>query len=690
MYEVEDIPQSVSSPAPEAVLRYGSPVDPRRLWLELRRGRLLLLVVFGLAAVVSAPLGRVLAPYEYVATTTVVWDPLPGLVEGAGGPERELQTMVDSIELPSNLRKVRKRLRLRAPVPVIGASVEVLDFDLASNVITIAARAESPKAAARLANTTVDVFLEHRRSVEADRRAETLRAIDGDLARAGEELEDARHRYRAFRTQHGITDLSLDTQQAIERAAELRAQADLSRTEVEAEEARMRALQERARHVAPTTVTERVVEQPRTNPDEARLTEARLELAEARARFAPDHPSLRAIEARVAALQRSATAARAEPTTRSTDRTVSTNPQFQAIVGDLVGSAAQREVARRRQESLRKMARDADDALRRLSRIEGEASALLAAQRVAETHVSDLARLRARAVDQARLPSVGLEVLARAAPPEAPASRATRLAVVVATPLVAALMVLLALLARALRGLRAWTAREVAWWARGPVVGSTVWPRDPDAIGTLLAELEDSTPHVLGATLVIGATRGDVDMVRDLAFVLDGFHAWPVASVPGEPPEVEAAPAVDVGTPGRYSVVDPEGRADRGTKRRTPSSDRRVRVESWSRAITAAREVELARESARYRDSDERQVAYQAWVGQLSGPGLRRACRLADRVLVVVRAGSLTFAQLRKMRVRLGREQGVGYMLVSQSRHHTSCADRAGPVEEYWQERRSP
>jgi len=73
-----------------------------------------------------------------------------------------------------------------------------------------------------------------------------------------------------------------------------------------------------------------------------------------------------------------------------------------------------------------------------------------------------------------------------------------------------------------------------------------------------------------------------------------------------------------------------------------------------------------------------------AWNGPLSGPVLRRAARLAHRVMVVVSSG-ISAIDLARIQTRLGREKGVGYVLVNVSDAYVDLQDRVGPVEEFWE-----
>jgi hypothetical protein len=73
-----------------------------------------------------------------------------------------------------------------------------------------------------------------------------------------------------------------------------------------------------------------------------------------------------------------------------------------------------------------------------------------------------------------------------------------------------------------------------------------------------------------------------------------------------------------------------------------------------------------------------------AWNGPLSGPVLRRAARLAHRVMVVVSSG-MSVVDLARIQTRLGRKSGIGYVLVNVADAYIDLNDRVGPVEEFWQ-----
>lgn len=73
-----------------------------------------------------------------------------------------------------------------------------------------------------------------------------------------------------------------------------------------------------------------------------------------------------------------------------------------------------------------------------------------------------------------------------------------------------------------------------------------------------------------------------------------------------------------------------------------------------------------------------------AWNGPLSGPALRRAARLAHRVIVVVSSG-MGVVELSRVPTRLGRDSGLGYVLVNIDDAYVDLPDRVGPVEAFWE-----
>ena len=71
--------------------------------------------------------------------------------------------------------------------------------------------------------------------------------------------------------------------------------------------------------------------------------------------------------------------------------------------------------------------------------------------------------------------------------------------------------------------------------------------------------------------------------------------------------------------------------------------------------------------------------------GPVPAQALRRAARLADRVLVVVTSGKHSIMQMLKIKSRLGRERGIGVLLVGLEKEFALVRDRVGDVTQFWQ-----
>jgi hypothetical protein len=70
--------------------------------------------------------------------------------------------------------------------------------------------------------------------------------------------------------------------------------------------------------------------------------------------------------------------------------------------------------------------------------------------------------------------------------------------------------------------------------------------------------------------------------------------------------------------------------------------------------------------------------------GPVPAQALRRAARLADRVLVVVASGKHSIFQLMKIKGRLGRDKGIGVLLVGLDKEFAMVRDRVGEIERFW------
>jgi uncharacterized protein involved in exopolysaccharide biosynthesis len=612
-------PSSAPSTPPERA-RAGAPVDPGRVLRALGRGRRTLLATTLLSGLGGVVIAKTLVPREYTATAVLQWE-APD-VPASERDGRALATLVNNVKLPTNLEKVRARLALNVTVDGLGKRVEVNPLK-ESNVVSVSARAPGSEEAARLADTVVRVFLDHVREVDGERRREEVARLQASVAQGHEEVAAVRAVYDAFRRENGIADLPAETQVAIEQAARLQAQADAARAESEAELARIEKLRGAAREQEARTLLSETDALPATR----KLGEARAELSSLRSQLAADHPRVQALEAQVAALEKPATAEPPAPVARVVGR----NPLWDAVQQSLTQSGAQREAAITRREAFAELAGAAQARIDRLSQIETQASKRLARVRVAEAHLAELQARFARAADAARAPSSGFRVLAAPEAPPSP-SKSRRLLVAALAPLVGLVLAALVSIGRALRGLRAHTAAEVSYWAGAPVVASSAWPVEAEALDDLVADLVEQRREAGGSLLLVGLSERETRFAEALARRL--------ARAPGPGPAAR--------TPG-------DGRARK----------KRARAASGELPPAKAPAIDVA-------------------PAGIPVAALRRSARGADRVLVVMESGHASGLALSNLATHLGRADGIGLVLIGLPPELGATADRAGAVDRFW------
>lgn len=517
-----------------AANRAGAPVDPwwivgllRRGWRVLGAATLGGLLVGGLVAMLAIP-----STWESEALVVADVEPDPA------NPWASQNALSEGAELmghPSTLLRLRERVGHEGPVEALGRQIEV-EADRNAGVIRVTAQADSRDGAVGLAEAAVENFLEVRRENERARLEERLRLTRVELAAAETQLAEARAEYDAFRTEHGIADLAAQQEAAIAELAEL--QSDAAQEEVAAVSAaaRMEVLRREARRLpAMTTSSASSTDLVRTS-----LASARAELAQARARYTDEHPTVMGLEARVASLEAEA---RRGTRTVQTDSTASANPIRDQLEGNAALAAADEATARQRREGLERLAELARDRVRSLSGLEGQASLLLAAVRIGEEQAEALRRDIAQLEDGLTEPPTGFRVAAPASIPDSPLRARGRVLAWGLPPLLA-LLVAFGFLFWRERGARTQTPTEVAWWGHAPVIGTTEWPRDPAALDLLVGELEDLGTYAAGRTLVVPATPGERDLATEFAAKL-AEAPWLAAGVldVDEAPRSEPPPA---------------------------------------------------------------------------------------------------------------------------------------------------
>lgn len=606
-------------------------MDPLRLWQSLKKRWQL---VVGLA-VVGAFLGAVIAKkytsQTFEATAVIGWEPK------VTADRAERMSIVESITLPSVMETVEKRTKLGPSGRDLLKFVEIGASDQSNNVMVKAVWATG-EGAATLANAVVDAFIEIRKKLVKDKLMGIAARYRDAVTEADKQRAKAGAAYEEFRKKSGVSDITGERELAITQYAELMARATSARAQaLTATEQAGRMGDEAA--VSPSkgpalSAAESDADATQAAADAKRLPEAQSELARAKVQFSDDHPNVRRISAEVEAIQ----ARQRQRGVRGADpgRKRAT---FEAAAKS---AAARQKAAEELQGELKKK-------LDTLSTVEGQAAVLLG-----ELKVADEARERSRqmliaAELEAADPPTEFTILEHAKVPNW-AKSSPRRKVAIAVPIVSAVLALLLVILWPLRKLDVCTPKEAAFWSGVPVVGASTWPRDPDMLTSLMHDLDDFAPSAKGVTLIVGLSIEEAQLARKVA-EWDGHRM--VSSV-NDPQRLLAG----VKGASTYPLA-PMNHDDQGGRSVPPAS----------------------------REGNTMQIL--TLTGPVPAQALRRAARLADRVLVVVASGAHSLFQLTKIRGRLGRDEGIGVLLVGLEKDYALVRDRVGDVDDFWSSVRS-
>lgn len=626
--------------------RPGAPVDLYRIKRALWRRKWILLI----SGVVGVVVGYGIAKYGmtsgYSSTAVLRFEgvaPVAGMLSGD-----ELSSAAEALRRQAVLRRIADEVEFPGTLTTLSGFVRYRT-DLRAETLKITVPGATAKEAAAFAGVVTDVFLDYHAEQQGKRIELEIARLNKRIAAGEAETEAARRRYNEFRETHGIADLDTEQQSMLESAAKMRADSELMRSEVRALEAQVESLKTQLATTPRTTVVSG------SAPERAAYQDLRQQLATARATLSENHPRVQALQQQVARL-------RAQVRGAPSGGQVATNITHEEIKTQLQTAQSNLRALEERQRGLSELADKAEARIEDFSDIEGEASALLAEVKVNENLVQGLRQTEAALEDALRHPSSGFVVLDPGSVPEYPERNKKKLLVFVAVPALLFGLALVFAMFEEFRGLRVQTPAEVAFWGHGPALGTTSWPKDPLGLDELVAGLDDHAPDSRGTVLVLGATPEDTPLAVELAERMN--DDWVIAAGP-------------------QSAAEPARPPSSGPIRTPPPSGPYPITRSSPSTALATRPSARPLEVVRAEPGVER-LDVEAWTGPFEGQALRRAARLADRVLVLVRSGATSALTLQKIRHRLGRERGIGFVVVELPEELTHLADRAGDVGGFW------
>jgi uncharacterized protein involved in exopolysaccharide biosynthesis len=634
--------------------RPGWPADPYRIRRALWNGRLWLIGGAVAGIVLGLFVAKVVMGNLYRSTVVLKYEGGLHLAGYEFSTGHALEPAANALHRESVLRVIRDRRGSEGSIAAIAAQIEY-EFDRRAETVMVSVYGKTPEDAADFGRLVTDVFLTYHRERHARRIEQEIEQVAERIEAAENQAREARRRYNEFRELHGISHLSTEQLSLVNSAAGLRSDSQLAESEIRALEARVASLESQ---LAATPKTSMVASGP--SPERAAYDSLRQELVSARASLSDDHPRVQALKQQVAELQAQIRSG------GSGGGTFGSNTTYAAVSRELRAAKSQLTMLKERQKGLSEMADRAQQRVESLSGIEGEASALLAEVEVNSALVS---RLRANAValeDALERPPSGFSVLDPGTVPELPVRNKLKPVVFAAFVLVIGLLSLGLVLWREFGGLRVQTPAEVAFWGGGPVLATTPWPNDPLGLDELVAGLDDLAPEARGTLLILAGTPSDAPLARDLARRMneDWFVEGPTAAAPGVSASFVEKPT-PLTTPPPPSGPYPVGGAPK-----------QAAAPARPSTALALRPVQLVRR--------EQRIRLEAWDGPFEGQALRRAARLADRVIVLARSDGISALALSRTHRRIGRKEGVGYIVVALPGELATLPDRVGKVVEFW------
>ena len=567
-----------------------------------------------------------------------------------------LAPAAEALHRDSVLRRIRERADLDWNLLLLAAHIDYrLDPRGYGDTLEIVVSGDTAEWAAEFAQLVTEVFLNYHRERNARRIEQEIASVSGRIKAAQREAEEARRLYNEFRERHGIADLSTEQRSTVNSAAEWRVDSEFAAAEARALEARIGSLE---KQLAETPKTSMVG--GGASPEREAYNRLRQELVSARATLSPDHPRVQALEQQVAQLRSQIRSG------GGGESVVGSNSTYVELTTELREAKSELTTVLARQRGLAGMAEKAQQRMDSFSGVEGEASTLLAEVEVNEALIARLQGIEAALEDALENPPSGFSVLDPGSAPELPTANKKKPLIFAAISFIGLFIGLVVVFWREFAGLRVQTPAEIAFWGSGPVLAATPWPVDPLGLDELVAGLDDLAPDANGTLLILAASPEDAPLARDFARRVneDWFVDGPMAAAPAGRVSVPR-PQTPLTTPPPPSGPYPIG-----------GSARQSAAPAQPSTALALRPVKLVRRDQRIR--------LEAWDGPFEGQSLRRAARLADRVIVLVRSNGTTALALHGVHRRIGRQDGIGFVVLALPQELESLPDRVGNVVGFW------
>jgi succinoglycan biosynthesis transport protein ExoP len=298
-------------PALAALLRDDDADDdmnwPARLAPErLLRGLLLRWRLVATALLVAALIGVAIALLAIQrqwesSVTLIMQDQSEELSVGGGQPYRTrnytLETLIDTIKLPTSLDETLRRAGVEADRRQLAAAID-LSLAQKSDILNLKVSWSDPKESAALANALAEVFVARTGGISQEQAAEAYRRYEAQLKDAQARVQQADAEILAFQLENKVTDFAEETKARLIDLSRLQAEYWTQAAEAEALSGAESDLETFIK-VQPELVTSTLYR----NPLQKRLEEYEWQLKEARTRYTVENPKVIKLQQQVESLR---------------------------------------------------------------------------------------------------------------------------------------------------------------------------------------------------------------------------------------------------------------------------------------------------------------------------------------------------------------------------------------------------
>ncbi len=634
-----------------------------RLWQRARRIRVAIAAALIAGVAVALFISLVVMKSRYAASAAVVWEPADS--EAASGQKRKMATLYHAIQLPSVMEATASRPDVPVRAGGVRGAIRVRN-EPGANMLIIRATTGDGASSVAIANGVAEEFIanEERRLRDFHQTiiAQTRALRDTALA----ELRGARKAYDAFRDENGILDLDAERQVAIQAMAMLSATQGEANAEVEAQNERLRILSDAKGRLDERTV----LSEKELLPTAVSLAESEAELQKALSTLTGAHTQVQALTAQVDSLRKATDTLNLAVVA---ERIVGRHPQFDHLLNNLTEARADSGAANERQQVFSALVGAARERLENLLRTEGQARELQAVLDLRNTHYTEAQATLARAEDTARTATTHLRLASRATPSSMPVSSWRRIAMVMLLPLLFASICLLLGIFLWPPLYRAHSARELSFWGSGPVVATSSWPAPAGdggpsserALADLCSDLAPFVATARGTVLIVPFSNAEAKEAEQLATTLNARRG--------------SAPTADEGA--LQDESDDQHASHHAESEDDGANPTVPLVVAYRPPVTSLPE-EGSPEKSQSEKGQAKPVrsADITWRGH-DADDLRRACRRADRVLVLTHSRRYRLWQLWSSNRLFGRQRGFAFVLLSADAGIVHLPDRAGQFQ---------